>query len=220
MATSKELHVDLTALHYHWVIPNHSDLLKRVTMKSAQRRKLLKLSIALPFMAYQSGRLLHAQELHQQKSHTNSEAKPALDSSGKDIFATISENRTLKIFTRCLKKTAFDKWLRADGPYTVFVSSDEAYKKVSYGRKLAVWTNIGLMKDILNFHIVEGQWTLENLKTVTSLPTMHGAELEVSHRQDGSVLVAGAVIDQNDISASNGMVHVIDEVIVPPKSNA
>ena len=130
------------------------------------------------------------------------------------IADIIQADKSLNLFARSLKKSGINELLQGEGPYTVFVSNDEAYEEVSFSRKLAVWTNKKRMIRILNFHIVRGRITSEDLKTVTSLTTLEGAQLSVENNGE-KVDIAG--IAKKDIYASNGIIHVIDKVIVPPE---
>lgn len=135
----------------------------------------------------------------------------------KNLFETIANDKSLKVFRKCIEKTKLDDFLAGEGPFTIFVSNDAAYKKVSFGRKLKVWTNVGLMTDILKFHIIEGHWTTQKLLSVTLLQTLHGESIEVS-QLDGQVQVAGIPLLSTDVYATNGVIHIVEQVMLPPET--
>lgn len=131
-----------------------------------------------------------------------------------NIADIIQADKSLNLFAKSLKKSGINELLQGEGPYTVFVSNDAAYDEVSFSRKLAVWTNKKRMIRILNFHIVRGHITSDDLKTVNFLTTLEGEQLKVENKGE-KIDIAG--IAKKDIYASNGIIHVIDKVIVPPE---
>ena len=187
-------------------------------MFSKKRRQFLCGSVVLPFALTQTLHANNIVDLSLPKEKGGSDN--SFDKAEKDIFSIIAENKKMKIFARCLKKTAIDKMLAdQEGSYTVFVSNDIAYRKISYGRKFAVWTNKKLMAEILHFHIVKGVWTIEDLQEVTKIPSMKGPEIDISQTENG-LLISGASLNEQNIQASNGIIHVLDKVILPPKNTA
>ena len=137
-----------------------------------------------------------------------------------NIAEIIKSDKDLSIFAKSLEKSGMDHLLEGEGPYTVFVSNNAAYDKVSFGKKLAVWRNKKLMIEILNFHIVQGVITEQDLLSMkdTILSTLEGVPLNI--KKQNELKIDKAKIARMDIHASNGIVHVIDEVILPPKKSS
>jgi uncharacterized surface protein with fasciclin (FAS1) repeats len=133
-----------------------------------------------------------------------------------NIADTIKSDETLSIFAKSLKKSGIDQLLEGEGPYTIFVVNNAAYDEVSFSRKLAVWTNKKLMIEILNFHIVKGRLTQLDLLKLNSIVTLDGSSLIIGN--DNGIQIDKASLTTADIQASNGIVHIIDTVILPPAS--
>jgi uncharacterized surface protein with fasciclin (FAS1) repeats len=106
--------------------------------------------------------------------------------------------------------------LEGDGPFTVFAPTDAAFDALPEGTldSLLQPENQALLVDILTFHVVPGSLTASDVTSRNSLTTVLGQNLEVV--VDGSMVrVDGALVAQADIMASNGVIHVIDRVLLP-----
>lgn len=105
--------------------------------------------------------------------------------------------------------------LKGTGPFTVFVPTDDAFAEVDPAVLAALQdpANVEVLRSILRFHIVEGNW-YANVIVDGEQPTLEGSMVEFS--TVGGVTVSGAGVATADIPASNGVVHVIDAVLVPP----
>ena len=109
--------------------------------------------------------------------------------------------------------------LKSDGPFTVFAPTDEAFAKLPAG------TVEGLLRPenkeqliaVLTYHVVPGRVTAAEVIKIDSAETVNGKLIAVT--TDGAIVrVNQATVVSADIAASNGVIHVIDEVILPPKS--
>jgi len=105
--------------------------------------------------------------------------------------------------------------LKGTGPFTVFVPTDDAFAEVDPAVLAALQdpANVEVLRSILRFHIVEGNW-YANVIVDGEQPTLEGSMVEFS--TVGGVTVSGAGVATADIPASNGVVHAIDAVLVPP----
>lgn len=105
--------------------------------------------------------------------------------------------------------------LKGTGPFTVFVPTDDAFAEVDPAVLAALQdpANVEVLRSILRFHMVEGNW-YANVIVDGEQPTLEGSMVEFS--TVGGVTVSGAGVATADIPASNGVVHVIDAVLVPP----
>jgi uncharacterized surface protein with fasciclin (FAS1) repeats len=104
--------------------------------------------------------------------------------------------------------------LRSAGPFTVFAPTNEAFDKLPLDALHEVQDDPQLLSTVLTYHVVPGALTLADLHD-GPLATVAGPDLEVSHDGD-QVLINGHPIAQGDIAATNGVVHVMDDVLLPP----
>lgn len=106
--------------------------------------------------------------------------------------------------------------LEGEGPFTLFAPNDEAFAKLPEGTLEALLMPEGKDKlvAILTYHVIQGQATPS--ATITSAETMQGHTLTIS-MEDDAVMVNNATVVQADVEASNGIVQVIDTVLMPPK---
>ena len=105
--------------------------------------------------------------------------------------------------------------LKSAGPFTVFAPTDDAFAKLPAGTVDALLKDPAKLKDILLYHVVAGKVTAADVVKLTSAKTVQGANITI--KVDGSkVMVNDANVVITDIQASNGVIHVIDKVILPP----
>jgi uncharacterized surface protein with fasciclin (FAS1) repeats len=106
--------------------------------------------------------------------------------------------------------------LEGEGPLTVFAPTDEAFAKLPAGtvETLLKPENKEQLKSILLYHVVEGKVTAEEVVKLTSAKTLEGQSAKIAVK-DGKVYVDGAQVIKADVPASNGVIHVIDSVILP-----
>jgi len=110
--------------------------------------------------------------------------------------------------------------LKADGPFTVFAPNDDAFAKLPKGtqKSLMKSTNKSRLEDTLKYHVIQGRKMASDLSSVSSVKTLSGDSLEV--RKEGNVIHVGdAKIRQTNLEAENGIVHVIDQVLMPKEVN-
>jgi uncharacterized surface protein with fasciclin (FAS1) repeats len=106
--------------------------------------------------------------------------------------------------------------LKAPGPFTVFAPNDEAFAKLPAGtlENLLKPENKSQLRKILMYHVVAGQVTASDVAKLDSAKTLEGASLTI-HAGNGGVMVNNAHVIKTDITASNGVIHVIDTVLLP-----
>ena len=107
--------------------------------------------------------------------------------------------------------------LSGEGPLTVFAPTDEAFSALPDGTvsSLLKPENKQQLADILKYHVVSGQVSLADALKAGQAPTLQGEEVSIAFR-DGSVRIGEAKLVTADIAASNGIIHVIDQVLLPP----
>jgi len=104
--------------------------------------------------------------------------------------------------------------LAGDGPYTVFAPTDEAFAKLPAGTVEALLDDPDRLREILLYHVVPGKVTSAQVAALDSATTAQGSDVDI-RVADGSVMVNNATVTAADIETSNGIIHVIDTVILP-----
>lgn len=106
--------------------------------------------------------------------------------------------------------------LKGPGPFTVFAPTDEAFAKLPAGtlQNLLKPENKEQLKKILTYHVVAGEVMAKDVVKLHSAKTLEGSNLAIK-AGDGGVMIDGARVIKTDIKASNGLIHVIDTVLVP-----
>ena len=107
--------------------------------------------------------------------------------------------------------------LRGPGPFTVFAPTDEAFAALPDGtvESLLQPENRDQLVAILTYHVVSGDVRAADVMNMSEATTVQGATLDID-ASDGSVRVGEATVVQADVAASNGVIHVIDRVLMPP----
>ena len=104
--------------------------------------------------------------------------------------------------------------LKGEGPLTVFAPTDDAFAALPEGTVEALLADIPALSNILLYHVVEGKVMAEQVVELTGAPTLQGQNVQVQV-MDGKVMVDNAEVIITDIETSNGVIHVIDAVILP-----
>jgi uncharacterized surface protein with fasciclin (FAS1) repeats len=106
--------------------------------------------------------------------------------------------------------------LKGPGPFTVFAPTDEAFAKLPSGtlESLLKPENKTKLQKILTYHVVQGKLTSKDVAKLGSATTVEGSKISIK-TANGRVMVNDARVTQTDIMASNGVIHVIDKVILP-----
>ena len=115
-----------------------------------------------------------------------------------------------------LQAAGLDAALSGEGPFTVFAPTDDAFAALPEGTVEALLADIPTLTDILLYHVVEGKVTAEMVVMLERAATLQGADVTIEV-MDGAVKINGANVIITDIMASNGVIHVIDAVILPPE---
>ena len=106
--------------------------------------------------------------------------------------------------------------LKGEGPFTVFAPTDDAFAKLPAGtvENLLKAENLDQLTAILTYHVVAGAVTADQVVNLTAAATVNGQSVDIS-MNGSNVMVDGAKVVMTDIMASNGVIHVIDSVILP-----
>ena len=136
-----------------------------------------------------------------------------------NIVETIKATGQFSILLKAATAAGLDKTLTEPGPYTVFAPTDAAFKALPPGtlEMLMKPENKDMLKQILGFHTLFGRLTTQDLKDEKSAATTTNGQSVVLEKKPGVVMVNDAKIDQPDLAADNGVIQVIDKVLMPPK---
>lgn len=105
--------------------------------------------------------------------------------------------------------------LSSEGPFTVFAPTDAAFAKVPAETLNSLLADKEALTDVLTYHVVPGKVMSADVVNLTSATTVQGQDVTIAVAEDGAVTVDGAEVIAVDIEASNGVIHVIDAVILP-----
>ena len=133
-----------------------------------------------------------------------------------DIVDTAVANGSFSTLATALQAGDLVGTLKSDGPFTVFAPTDEAFAKLPAGTidSLLQPENKEQLVEILTYHVVPGKVTASQVVDLTSAEAVNGLELSIKV-DEGSVFVNDAQVIATDVMASNGVIHVIDTVIIP-----
>jgi uncharacterized surface protein with fasciclin (FAS1) repeats len=147
-------------------------------------------------------------------------ATASLSQPGKDIVATAVEAGSFKTLAAALGAADLVGALQGEGPFTVFAPTDEAFAKLPKGtvENLLEPENRALLVNVLTYHAVPGKVTADKVVSLTSADALNGQRLPI-RVEEGRVTVAGAQVVRTDVLASNGVIHVIDSVMMPATAN-
>ena len=134
----------------------------------------------------------------------------------KDIVDTAVAAGSFNPLVAALGAVGLIDTLKSDGPFTVFAPTDEAFAKLPAGTvdDLLKPENKDKLTAILTYHVVSGKVMAKNVVTMTEATTVNGANLTIK-TEDGKVMVDMAHVTKTDIETSNGVIHVIDAVLMP-----
>ena len=141
----------------------------------------------------------------------------AANAQSKDIVDLAVGNDNLKTLVAAVKAGGLVETLKGKGPFTVFAPTDEAFAALPAGtlEMLLKPENKDKLVAILTYHVVPGKVMSTDLSDGQKAKTVQGENVSVSIH-GGSVKISGAKVIAADVKAKNGVVHVIDKVILPP----
>ncbi len=131
------------------------------------------------------------------------------------IADTAARTPQLSTLSRLITQAGLGDTLRAEGPLTVFAPNDDAFKAVPAKTLAELGSDKALLISVLTYHLVPGKTMAAEVKNGNA-KTVNGATLALA-KAGTMVTVEDAVVVQADVPASNGVVHVIDRVLLPPK---
>lgn len=150
----------------------------------------------------------------------SAEVTPApVNNSLKSISEQAASTADLSEFSQAFRKSGLAESLNSTGPYTVFMPSNEAFDALPGDTfdDLLKPENKQQLADILNNHIVAGKLDTATLQDGSTIKTLGNEQLEVS-KKDDLVMINGAEVRKANIQSSNGVIHMIDKVLMPEQN--
>jgi uncharacterized surface protein with fasciclin (FAS1) repeats len=137
-----------------------------------------------------------------------SEAKKA------DIVDVAVSAGSFTTLAKALEVAGLVETLKGDGPFTVFAPTDEAFAKVPKEMLEALLADKEKLTAVLTYHVVPGKVMAKDVVKLNTATTVNGQDVTIMVH-DGKVMIDNATVLKTDIKASNGVIHVIDSVILP-----
>ena len=134
--------------------------------------------------------------------------------SQKDIVDTAIEAGSFNTLVTAVQAAGLVETLKGDGPFTVFAPTDEAFAAIPEADLEALLADKEALTGVLTYHVVPGKVMAADVVELDSATTVQGSDVDIEV-SDGGVMVDGANVVTTDIETSNGVIHVIDAVIMP-----
>jgi uncharacterized surface protein with fasciclin (FAS1) repeats len=133
----------------------------------------------------------------------------------KDIVDTAVAAGNFKTLAAALEAAGLVEALKGEGPFTVFAPTDEAFAALPEGTVEGLLKDPEALAEILKYHVVVGKVMAADAAKLTEAETLQGAPIAISVK-DGKVMINDAEVVSADVEASNGVIHIINKVILPP----
>ncbi len=133
---------------------------------------------------------------------------------GKNIVETAIDAGSFNTLVSAVQAAGLVDTLTGEGPFTVFAPTDEAFDALPEGTVEGLINDIPTLTKILTYHVVPGKVMSGDLSDGMTAATAEGSEITISTM--GGVKINDATVTTTDVEASNGVIHVIDKVIMPP----
>lgn len=133
------------------------------------------------------------------------------------IMEQAASNPDLSTFVTACKAADLQATLEGEGPYTVFAPSNDAFAALTAGtlESLLLPENKDQLVAILSYHVIPGKVSSMDV-TEGKSPTVQGEEIDITVDADDVIKINNATVSTADLEAANGVLHVIDAVIMPP----
>jgi uncharacterized surface protein with fasciclin (FAS1) repeats len=132
-----------------------------------------------------------------------------------DLVDTAVQNGSFTTLAAALQAAGLVDTLKGPGPFTVFAPTDAAFAKLPPGTVEGLLADPARLRAVLTYHVVPGRVTAAQVVGLTTATTVQGEPLRIS-ATGGTVRINSATVTQADIMASNGVIHVVDTVLLPP----
>jgi uncharacterized surface protein with fasciclin (FAS1) repeats len=132
-----------------------------------------------------------------------------------NLADSVANTPSLSTFNTLVAQAGMSETLKSGGPFTVFAPTNDAFKAVPAATLADLGKDPAKLKDVLSYHVVPGKLMAADIKN-SNAKTLNGANLALAKAGD-FVIVESATVVVADLGATNGVVHTIDSVVMPPK---
>lgn len=132
----------------------------------------------------------------------------------KDICETAKAAGSFETLGKLVKAAGLEETIKGKGPLTVFAPTDEAFAKIPKDKLDSLLNDKAKLKEILMYHVVMGEVMAAEASKLESAKTAQGSTVRISSK-NGNVMINESRVTKADIRASNGVIHVIDTVLMP-----
>lgn len=194
--------------------PNDQDLRGETNVRT-MKTKLTRLALLLAIGSLAPVAFAQEEKKEEKKMPAPKDEKVMVVPQPGTIAAALRDGATFSILTKALYLTGLDVTLGAKGSFTVFAPTDEAFSKLPAGalEKLMLPENNEKLRSLLLYHVLPGTFALADLKN-GEIKTMNGEKVEVDIKSD-TKQVEDSKIAKADLVATNGIIHSVDQVMVP-----
>ncbi len=133
-----------------------------------------------------------------------------------NIVDTAISAGSFETLVAALKAAGLDTALSGPGPFTVFAPTDEAFSKLPAGTVESLLKNVAELKKILQYHVVSGKVLAADVVKLKSATTLEGSNVKIDASKGVKINESNVVTP--DVQADNGVIHVIDTVLIPAKA--
>ncbi len=130
-----------------------------------------------------------------------------------NIIDTATNNGSFKTLVAAIEAAGLVDTLKGDGPFTVFAPTDAAFNKLPAGTVDALLKDIPKLKKILTYHVVSGKVLAADVAKLKTAKTVEGSDVKID--ASNGVKINNAKVATADVAADNGVIHVIDTVLIP-----
>ena len=147
---------------------------------------------------------------------SGSAVRPAAKPPTKNIVGTAVAAGDFDTLVSLVKRAGLVKTLSGKGPFTVFAPTDKAFEKVPASTLEGLLKDRAALRQVLLYHVASGRYPAKRVVKLRSIETLAGDRVKVRTRA-GTVRVGGARVVQADVRTSNGVIHAINRVLIPPQ---
>ena len=130
-----------------------------------------------------------------------------------DIFDTVKSTKTLCTLFKAINASGLADTLKGAGRFTIFAPTDEAFEQIPESKLEAVMKDADRLKSCLKNHVVAGKYMVYDISCMDTVQSLEGQDLRVSTK--AGCKINDACVCQADIECSNGVIHIIDKVLLP-----
>jgi uncharacterized surface protein with fasciclin (FAS1) repeats len=135
---------------------------------------------------------------------------------GSDLLETAQADERFSTFVSAIQAAGLEDVLKEAGPYTIFAPTDDAFAELPAGTLDALLADPATLEKVLTYHVAQGKMNSTDVASESSVTTVEGSAITVTATGSEVQLNNDAMVISPDIETSNGVIHVIDKVLLPP----